>query len=114
MPADMVAVSRYLRAHSHGRDQVLAGEKAAVWIPALSGRRVIRISLPPPESEAGGEERAFLRAGAGAPLAGVRWVVADPSLLLEHGIDADALARHPHLRPVFRAGAVTVYERVGS
>ena len=120
MPADMVAVGRYLRAHSDGRDHVLAGEKAAVWIPALSGRRVVRISPPPAESPAAAAERALL-GGAGADdravggrLSSVRWVVADPSLLTEHGLGPDDLDRRPGLKPVFRTGPVTVYERVTS
>jgi hypothetical protein len=116
MPADMVAVAGYLRAHGDGRDHVLAGEKAAVWIPALAGRRVVRISPPAPDSDAAREERALLQGGLQAhaftPLSGVRWVVADPSLLREHALAPDDLAGHPGLKAVYRTEQVTVYERV--
>jgi hypothetical protein len=118
MPADMVAVGDYLRRHGGGRDQVLAGETAALWIPALSGRRVVRVSPPPPDSPGRAEERALLlgedAGGPGQRLGQVRWVVADPSLLQEHGLGAEQLARHPRLKPVYRTGAVTVYAREGS
>jgi hypothetical protein len=115
LPADLPPLGEFLRAQAGGRDVVLAGPAVAPWIPALSGRRVLRLSPPPAATLAAQRERAMLTPrDAGEALAafafsGVRFVIEDPSLLKEHALEANALARHPLLTEVYRRGPITVY-----
>jgi hypothetical protein len=119
LPAEAVAIAEGLRRHTRGSEIVLAGEGVAGWIPALSGRRVLRVYLDTPGNPGYERERVMLVpddvAAARAKLSelGVQVVVADPSLLREHGLTADDLARHPLLQPLFESADTRVYRVVG-
>jgi len=77
VPAEMEALASWLRGHTRGTDVVLAGGDVAAWIPALSGRRVLRME---PGPQAAGAEPAELRDRWGVrvivweiPPGAVRW-----------------------------------------
>jgi hypothetical protein len=115
VPPDLVALGAWLRDHAHPRDVVLAGEPVAQWVPAVSGRRVLRVGAPAPGSADHARESALLRPGPlsdeGRALAArdLRFVVWDASLAEEHGQQPSGPAPGAPLAPRFRAGDLTVY-----
>jgi hypothetical protein len=71
LPANMdalKALASWLRTHTQGRDIVWADPAVALWVPALSGRRIVPPGAPvdPPSARARWGARVVVRDGAAA------------------------------------------------
>jgi hypothetical protein len=115
LPGNVTALSDWLLRSSEGRDVVLAGTDSAMWIPALTGRRVLRTGKPEPGTEALENERRILfpsdpeDSRRTLERLGVRFVVADPALRAEHGIRPDELEGNALLERVHDVDGIEVY-----
>jgi hypothetical protein len=115
VPERLTTLGEWIREHSDGKDTFFAGADVAVWIPALTGRRVLRTGMPWSGSEAHSSERALLfpeSEGEGRAALGqlqVDYVILDRSLRSEHGLEPDHFDRLPWLEQVFQVADINVY-----
>jgi hypothetical protein len=94
VPDDMQALAAWVRERTRGSDLVLATPEAAAWLPALAGRRVIRVDPAQPA----GLDQPALRDPR------VRVIVSDALLRLTTSAD-----RPWPIGEVFRTPAITAY-----
>jgi hypothetical protein len=89
VPPEMQALAAWVRARTSGQDLLAAAPRSAAWLPALAGRRVVRV----PTDDLAGFDPATV------PAPGVRVLVAD----------APGAAEPPGVVEEFRAGSLTAY-----
>jgi hypothetical protein len=118
IPGRLVSLGQWLQEHTRGSDIVFSGSETAEWIPAVSGRRVLRTGMPRPSSTAHEVERAFLfpenleKGRQALERADIDFVVVDPSLLSEHVMQNDHLDRHPLFELVQDIGSFRIYRPI--
>lgn len=120
LPERLTTLAAWIREHSHQRDVFFAGADVALWIPPLTGRRVVRTGMPWLGTEAYEYERDMLFPGSPAEgraalkKLGVDYLIFDPSLRSEHYLEPDRLDQLPWLELVFQTGRILVYrEKTG-
>lgn len=115
LPADVVALGEWIEDNTGGSDVILAGSRLAPWIPALSGRRILRLARPPHGSELYRDECAILfpadeeQVRAVIERLGLTHVIVDSTFMEEQVLPADHFDRHPVLDRVQRLGHIDVY-----
>lgn len=115
IPQHFLALGEWIRTHSAGSDIFFGGRDVAIWIPALSGRRVLRTGMPLLNTPQYWDECGILfpetEEATRAILArlGVKYVVFDSSLMEEHALESDHLDRLPFYRLAFQPGGFPVY-----
>ncbi len=118
IPGRLTTLGEWIREHSDGKDTFFAGADVAVWIPALSGRQVIRTGMPWLGTDAYRVERALLfpesdeEGRAAIKQLRVDYVVLDSSLRAEHHLGADHLEHNPRLELAFEIDGIKVYRAV--
>ena len=100
VPSEMEALAVWLRHQTRGSDVVLAGGDAAAWVPALSGRRVMRVE-PGPQAAGGGP--AELRDRWGVRV--IVWEIPPGAVRLT----SDPRASQTLVREVYRTERITAY-----
>jgi len=115
IPGRLTTLGAWIREHSNGKDVFFAGADVALWIPALSGRRVVRTGMPWLDTDAYRLERRLLfpesedEGRAALRQLAVDYVVLDPSLRSEHHLEPDRLDHVPLLELVFQTADIKVY-----
>jgi hypothetical protein len=115
LPERLTSLGTWIRAHSDGKDVFFAGREIAIWIPALTGRRVLRTGMPWQGTDALREESRLLFPGSPEEgtetlrRLGVDYVVLDPSLRAEHHLEAAQLDGHPSLDLVLEIHGIKIY-----
>jgi len=114
VPERLTNLGAWIREHSDESDVFFAGADVAQWIPALTGRRIVRTGLPWLDTDAYRLERRLLFPGneeegrAALRQLGADYVVFDLSLQSEHHLAADGLEL-PSLDLVFESDYLKVY-----
>lgn len=115
LPDDLTNLATWIRENTEGSDVFLAGTDVATWIPALTGRRVLRTGMPWAGTEAYELERRLLLSedpeAARAVLDAMRvdYVVLDLSLRDEHELTASRLDESPLFDLVFQSYHTRIY-----
>ena len=100
-PERQSTLAEWIRTNTEGQDIFFAGADVAIWIPPLSGRRVLRTGMPWVASEAHDDERRILfpesaeQGRAAVDKLGIDYVVFDLSLASEHELAPDHFEEHP-------------------
>ena len=121
IPPKVAAYAEWIRAHTPPDAVFAAGKSAAMWIPALSGRRVLLAEagklLPADHGERKTVERTLLtsadaaRVRSAAERYGVTYLAIDEELTHEYGAESFAgLATGPWDRTVFANTAARIVE----
>jgi hypothetical protein len=121
IPPKIAAYAEWIRTRTPPDAVFAAGKSAAMWIPALSGRRVLLAEagklLPSDYAERKAAERALLlssdgaEARAAAQRYGVTHLAIDEELMHEYGAESYAgLAAEPWDRTVFASTAARIVE----
>ncbi|HEX9722829.1 MAG TPA: hypothetical protein VGC53_00945 [Vicinamibacteria bacterium] len=114
-PERLTTLGEWIREHSNGKDTFFAGADVAVWIPALTGRRVLRTGMPWLGTNAHRIERSLLfpesqdEGRAALKELAVDYVVLDHSLRREHQLEPGHFDRLGWLELVFQTADINVY-----
>jgi hypothetical protein len=115
VPERLFELGEWLRQNSRGSDIVLTGTQTALWVPAVSGRRVLRTGIYEPGTDLYRDERAILfprTIEEGRQVlrkTGVDLLIYDPSLASEHQLESEHLDRHPLFERVHVSGPYRIY-----